>query len=823
MMFYGADLEITPEKHKEKIIYFDPQVNKDGYKLRGGIYTPEMADEIDYRFRMLEEIWANFSKDKNKYLVKLIRDPSDNNGEVHNWSSLRGDPHLTAATTDPGPMKGEVHWKFPTPHLWLTRPAFDEGRVYVGSPGVSYLAYCIDAKTGEYIWKSIPEGNGLRTRYYGPRASSPVLVAGDNIIFRRIQVNGFLEHFIFINKETGIQNKGIKNNEFLNSSSGYAPFDGNENYLVYPQGIQPVVQQEQKLYVDQLEYRKQREDFPFDSLACKSTRTGKLLWRKYMGEFYAEPLLSGNQVFAGNTAGDFRCYNVKNGDLLWEVKTGASINARAAANDELVLIGNEAGKVFAFNKNTGEEAWSSQLQTVPAAFQVFSSFTIAGENSYLGSADKNVYCFETKTGAQKWKFCTDDWVRSAPLAMGDNLYVASLGGKMFCIGTREDKPVKKWEKVVSEFPILADLAEYGGDIFFTTTDFYLVSVDPNSGSINWKTSTFERMTDKEGNTILGDITGQPDEQSSVIAVDGKAYFGMPGFVYCVDIETGKRIWRFEDRGQFTGAPYISNGKLFIGQRGGTPYFYCLNAATGEMIWKKRFGHVWASANGLDGKVYLNSEGGTFYCVDEDTGDVIWQYQAGLGLSYNTPGFYKNLVYFGANHHYYAFDQHSGELIWKFSIGDGKTDSGNPLIENGVFYCGGMFGGRYSAVNALTGEAIWILDNVGSNTSPTTDGTNLIVNTAGVAFTTNPLTVALDLKTGEIKYTLPFGGLSGPALGNNLVFMATRHDPYFRAWDVRTGEIRWVYRMGGRGAESCTTIYGDKAFFLADDSYAYCFK
>jgi outer membrane protein assembly factor BamB len=298
---------------------------------------------------------------------------------------------------------------------------------------------------------------------------------------------------------------------------------------------------------------------------------------------------------------------------------------------------------------------------------------------------------------------------------------------------------------------------------------------------------------------------------------------MPWFVYCVDIETGKRIWRFEERGQFTGAPYISKGKLFIGQRGGTPYFYCLNAATGEMIWKKRFGHVWASANGLDGKVYLNSEGGTFYCVDENTGDVIWQYQAGLGLSYNTPGFFQNLVYFGSNHDYYAFDQHTGELKWKYNIGEGKTDSGNFLIEDGVFYCGGMFGGRYSAVNALTGKEIWILDNVGSNTSPTTDGTNLIVDMGGVAFTTYAKTVALDLKTGEIKYELPFGGLSGPALGNNLVFMAARMDPYIRAWDVKTGEIRWKFRMGGRGAESCITIYGDKAFFLADDSYAYCFK
>ena len=811
MMFSGADLVVDAEKHM------------DHFKIRGNAYTPELAAEVDYKYGVLEAIWAEFSKDRNKYLVKLNRDPSDNNGEVHNWPTLRGDHGQTAFTTDPGPMKGEVFWKFPTPHAWLTRPAFDNGRVYVCSPGIAYLAYCIDSKTGKYIWKTIPKGMGIRTSSYGPRGSSPVLIAGDNIIFRRIQVGGTQEHFIFINKETGLQQKGITNNEFLNSSSGYGPFDCNEKYIVYPQGIQPVVQEQQKLFVDQAEYRKMREDFPFDSLVCKSTVTGDLLWRTYMGEFYSEPLLKGEQVFCGNMAGDFRCYNVATGELLWETKTGAPINAMPAVSDQLVLIGNEAGKVFAFNTKTGAEVWSHQLKAVPRAFQVFSRFAIKDNNAYIGSADKNIYCFDIKSGKLNWNITLDDWVRSAPLASGDKLYAATMSGKMFCISNGQEKQAIKWEKRISEFPIFTDLTMYNDDIYLTTPDFELVNVNPKNGKINWHTSTFECINDKEGNKILGDITGQPDEQSSVVAVDGRGYFGIPRFIYCVDIETGKEIWRFEERGQFTGAPLISNGKLFMGQRGGTPYFYCLDAATGDLIWKKRFGHVWASANSIDGKVYLNSEGGTFYCVDEKTGDIVWKYQAGLGLSYNTPGFYQNMVYFGSDHNYYAFDRTTGELKWTYNIGNGKTDSGNCMVKDGVFYCGGMSGGSYHAVNALTGKMIWIVP-LGSNTSPTTNGRNLIVDTGGGIFTPNPSgTVCLDNKTGALKYRHPFGGLSAPAIGNNLVFMASRSDPYFKAWDVETGDIRWRYRMGGRGEESCVTIYGDKAFILATDAYAYCFR
>ena len=140
----------------------------------------------------------------------------------------------------------------------------------------------------------------------------------------------------------------------------------------------------------------------------------------------------------------------------------------------------------------------------------------------------------------------------------------------------------------------------------------------------------------------------------------------------------------------------------------------------------------------------------------------------------------------------------------------------------------MFRGQFAAIDALTGEEIWFLKNVGTNTSPTTDGTNIIVNQGPsygkTVFTPNKSgTVCLDMKTGEIMYRHPFGGHSAPALGNNLVFMGAIYDPYFRAWDIKTGEIRWVYRMGGSTEESCATIYGDKAFILARDSYAYCFK
>jgi len=826
MMFSGADLaSLDPEKHKGHLNIYD-----NNYPLFNAIsdtkYSPEFAAEIDYQYGVLENIFIGFAKDKDQYLIGLERESADNNKEVNDWPSLRGNAGQTAFTKSPGPMMGKVYWKFPSPAAWYSRPAFENGKVYMGSPGKSYEAYCIDTRTGNYLWKTIPEGLTISIGYYGPRASSSVLILGDNIIFRKIQVNNTQNHIVFINKVTGKKEKGIVNNEFLNSSSGYAPLDGNDKYLVYPQGIQPVVQQSQKLKVDPSDYRSTREDYPFDSLVCKSTITGELLWQQYIGEFYAEPLIDGNRVYCGNMSGEFRCYNIESGKMDWQAKTDSPINASAAFNEQAVFIGNESGKVFSFDKRSGKQIWMNQLPVNQKAFQLFSKITIEGSNAYVGSADKNLYCFNSKTGSLNWKVTLDDWIRSAPVAIGQKIFTATTSGTMYCISTSEKTPLINWDKKISDFPIFADLTTYQGDIYASTSCFDLVNVEAETGKINWQTSTLESIIDEKGNKIQGDIVGQPDYQSSAVIVDGIAYFGTHRFVFAVEVESGKEVWRFEERGQICGAPVIDNGKVFFGQRGGTPNFYCLDAKTGNLIWKKRFGHVWASANCIDDKLFLNTEGGNFMCVNENTGNIYWEFDGTSGLTYTVPAFYDNMVYFGAGHEYYALNRVTGALKWKFNIGHGNTDSGTCMVGDGIWYFGGQKGEHFYALDALTGKPLWRYNLQDVNVSPSTNGELVLTgnycrylpNTYGKA-----LTVCLDAMTAEFKYQLPFTGLSGSAIGNNLAFSASTTDPYFRAWDLKTGKIRWCYRMGGRAEESCTTIYGDKAFIIATDGYLYCFN
>jgi outer membrane protein assembly factor BamB len=251
----------------------------------------------------------------------------------------------------------------------------------------------------------------------------------------------------------------------------------------------------------------------------------------------------------------------------------------------------------------------------------------------------------------------------------------------------------------------------------------------------------------------------------------------------------------------------------------------LNAGNGNLIWKKKCGWVWASANCKNNKLYISSENGSFWCVNEETGETIWE-NVTNDFSYPEPAFYKDLVYFGSGHDYYALNQETGEQVWKFDMGQGRSDSGTALVKDGIIYIQGAASTDFFALDAITGKEIWRHTLKECNVSPSCDGKYLIFcNWEGllIRYPENAFTYCINAKTGEKIYELKFAGLSGSVICNDLVFSASSTDPFFKSWDIETGKIRWKYRMGGRAEESCTTIYGDKAFIVSTDGYLYCFK
>ena len=788
-------------------------------KLSDVELTETFFRNIDAEYGILEEIARDFGSGPAQFLVPMER-PNTGESEIpENWPIFRGDKGQSAYTTQSGPVKGKLKWKFPAGHAWYATPAFSDGRVFIGSPGISYQAYCLDAETGAFLWKATEKEK--QNQYSTPRNSSPTHLAGDRVIVRETGSGGNIrhaKHFVYLNKYTGEETQEVFAGH-VDYRVGYAPFDGNEEYLVFPHSIQEIGSMSDK----------QVKVVSFDSLICVGIGDGLRRWKQYMGEFYAEPLIADDRVYCGDFQGNMKCFDLESGTLHWSAGSGGAINAKAHFAAGRLYFGTRAGGVVSLDPESGRLLWKVQLPVEQKAFQLFSKAISDKNRLYLGSADRHIYGLDLYSGEVDWKLDLDDWIRSAPLLIENLLVVATVSGSVYGIQIDEEIPRIVWKTRASSHGVYADLTAYRNQVYVSSSDFYLINLEPGDGSINWKTSIFESITDSEGERILADLTGGgPDYQAGTTVVNGLAYFGSPRFVYAVDVETGLERWKFETRGQICGAPAVANGKVFFGQQGGTEFFYCLDAETGDLKWKKNLKWVWASPIAGEKNVYIASVSGTFYCVDQGSGRIRWQFESHQG-AYPAPSLKGDTVYFGSwNGNFYAFQKDNGRLIWQRDI-QGHPDSGSSMVKNGIFYAQGYTAEYIYALDADTGEEIWKnhLNGEWCNASPTSDGIHLLYSTYIKPLHQAPIpshTHCVDARTGEYLYHIPFaGGLTGAVICRELAFSASTTDSYMRAWEIRTGKIRWQYRMGGRAEESCLAIYGNMAFIVCTDGYLYAFE
>ena len=73
----------------------------------------------------------------------------------------------------------------------------------------------------------------------------------------------------------------------------------------------------------------------------------------------------------------------------------------------------------------------------------------------------------------------------------------------------------------------------------------------------------------------------------VIAVDDSVYFGssVDDAVHCLDAKTGEEKWVFHTDGPVRLPPSWHKGKVYFGSDDG--YAYCLDAAQGALVWKRK--------------------------------------------------------------------------------------------------------------------------------------------------------------------------------------------------------------------------------------------
>lgn len=202
----------------------------------------------------------------------------------------------------------------------------------------------------------------------------------------------------------------------------------------------------------------------------------------------------------------------------------------------------DAPDLMAVHKDTGKVVWETHDVGDSVLHGQWSSpsYGVIGgvPQVIFGGGDGWCYAYEAKTGKQLWKF---------DLNPKDSKWI--LGGR----GTRNaiiSTPVIYDDKV---FLAVGQDPEHGEGVG------HLYSIDATQrGDI----TTSGRVWHVGGDDFKRTM-------STAAIADGLLYAAdLSGFLYCLDVNTGKRHWRHDTFSAIWGSPYVVDGKVMLGDEDG---------------------------------------------------------------------------------------------------------------------------------------------------------------------------------------------------------------------------------------------------------------
>lgn len=344
--------------------------------------------------------------------------------------------------------------------------------------------------------------------------------------------------------------------------------------------------------------------------------------------------------------------------------------------------------------------------------------TGGGGDSRVKLVEQPLWVFESKEKGE---------ILATPVVTPERIYVAvhhrpnpvSQYGRIYALDPNSGEVVWQFDdednlKPVFSSPTYADGRLFFGEGYHTDRDSKLFCVDANTGKKLWEFST------------------QSHTESSPAVADGKVVFGAgDDGMYCVDVATGQKLWQFPEGGglHIDSNPLIHDGKVYAGsgtsKRSKNTRIFCVDLKTGKEVWGEKVEYSsWGSPSVAGKHVVFVTGNGTFsedrapvaglvICRDAATGKPIWE-RALPNSIVCRPAVDRYQVYVGCRDgSLYTLDRQTGEVVWNKSLLSpvlaSPTVDTNPQTHVGeVLYAIGD-AGRFEALSPADGSLFWAVN------------------------------------------------------------------------------------------------------------------
>lgn len=201
-----------------------------------------------------------------------------------------------------------------------------------------------------------------------------------------------------------------------------------------------------------------------------------------------------------------------------------------------------------------------------------------------------------------------------------------------------------------------------------------------------------------------------DSPSNSIVENNIAYVSggfMAGFVYALDLMTGKVLWRF-DTFDVEARVLIAGDMIIFGSR--QSYLFALNKITGKVIWKFKTDKSKETWSVVDtpavvyrDKVIFGCANGFIYALNLQNGKLVWKYKT-TQFSLSSPIVVDDTVVIGMYYQTIALNADNGVIKWTFG-----AEARKPVLAGDKI----IFSYPYVyALDAHSGKLIWQITNNG---------------------------------------------------------------------------------------------------------------
>lgn len=195
---------------------------------------------------------------------------------------------------------------------------------------------------------------------------------------------------------------------------------------------------------------------------------GSAIWRfETAGMVQSEPLYDPitDVVYFGAHDGAFYAVRARDGGLIWRFYSGAEVQKRPAMFGELVLFANAADMLFAVDRRTGQQRWSThRTPALGMEIQGYAAPVVDGRTAYIAYSDGHVAAFDALDGSERWSvdlaaeserlgesqryFDVDTTPVLADVPQGRVVFVASYAGGLFELDAENGTRLANDDKVL---------------------------------------------------------------------------------------------------------------------------------------------------------------------------------------------------------------------------------------------------------------------------------------------------------------------------------------------------------------------------------------